>query len=143
MGKKLWGEKVRLARIRAGLKQSELAEQLKVSTRTILRIENGETDVGLPRLEQLATLLNVPVTFFITDTETPTAGNISVMQAEQELSRDAGVTVNLKASMDVFQKELTPEDIEKIKNILKALRESGETGHIGLTVDLTKSDDDL
>lgn len=132
----------------------ELAEELGVRYSTLWRKLNGKIRLDYPFLQRLAETLNVSVSYLTleTDDPTPVSGpesetakaeeSMELWEAEQELSKEAGVTVNLKASMDVFKKELDIKDIEKIKEMIKALRESGEKGHIGLNIDLTEATDD-
>jgi len=55
------GERVMLARRRAGLTQRELAEQLGISHVAVGQIERGETRPDLGKLAVLADALGVPL----------------------------------------------------------------------------------
>jgi transcriptional regulator with XRE-family HTH domain len=52
---------LRIARKRAGLSQSALAQHSGVDKRTISRIERAKADTVVPRLHALAVALSIPV----------------------------------------------------------------------------------
>ena len=58
------GRKIRLRRNELGKTQSCLAEMLGISFQQVQKIEKGVNRVGAARLQQIATALDVPVTFF-------------------------------------------------------------------------------
>ena len=53
------GENIRLARMRRGIKQSELAERVLVSRPTIRKLEKGEPSVSLAALVQVLDVLGL------------------------------------------------------------------------------------
>jgi len=58
------GRRIRLRRVELEISQSELAEKLGVSFQQIQKYEKGLNRVGAHRLQQTATALDVPITFF-------------------------------------------------------------------------------
>ena len=58
------GKRIRLRRVEQKISQAELGEQLGVSFQQVQKYEKGVNRVGAARLQQIATALNVPVTFF-------------------------------------------------------------------------------
>src|SRR5882757_6042285 len=58
------GKKIRLRRVEQRISQSDLGEKLGVSFQQIQKYEKGANRVGASRLQQIATALDVPVTFF-------------------------------------------------------------------------------
>jgi transcriptional regulator with XRE-family HTH domain len=58
------GRRIRLRRVEIGFSQSELADQLGVTFQQVQKYEKGVNRVGASRLQQVATALDVPVTFF-------------------------------------------------------------------------------
>ncbi len=58
------GERIRLRRTELGLSQSELGDQLGVSFQQVQKYEKGTNRVSAARLTQMATILQVPITFF-------------------------------------------------------------------------------
>jgi transcriptional regulator with XRE-family HTH domain len=61
------GKRVRLRRVEMKISQSELADKLGVSFQQVQKYEKGVNRVGAARLQQVATALDVPVTFFFDD----------------------------------------------------------------------------
>ncbi|MBI5840552.1 MAG: helix-turn-helix transcriptional regulator [Chloroflexi bacterium] len=55
------GKTIKLLRISKGLKQSDLAERIKVSTNYISLIENDKREPSLSFLKELASSLDIPV----------------------------------------------------------------------------------
>jgi transcriptional regulator with XRE-family HTH domain len=60
------GERIKRARMMAGLTQAELGNKLGLGLRQIQNIEKGETGVTIDRLEELSKTLNVPFSYFLT-----------------------------------------------------------------------------
>ena len=62
-----FGARIRLRRVEMKISQSELADKLGVSFQQVQKYEKGVNRVGAARLQQVATALDVPVTFFFDD----------------------------------------------------------------------------
>jgi transcriptional regulator with XRE-family HTH domain len=58
------GKRIRLRRVELDISQSDLADKLGVSFQQVQKYEKGVNRVGASRLQQIATALDVPVTFF-------------------------------------------------------------------------------
>lgn len=58
------GRRIRLRRVELKISQSELAHKLGVSFQQVQKYEKATNRVGAARLQQIATALDVPVTFF-------------------------------------------------------------------------------
>lgn len=58
------GHRIRLRRVEQGMSQAELGAKLGVSFQQVQKYEKGTNRVGAARLQQIATALEVPVTFF-------------------------------------------------------------------------------
>ena len=58
------GRRIRLRRVELEISQSELADKLGVSFQQVQKYEKGVNRVGANRLQQTATALDVPITFF-------------------------------------------------------------------------------
>src|SRR3981081_3692631 len=61
------GKRIRLRRVEQHISQSELADKLGVSFQQVQKYEKGVNRVDAARLQQIATGLDVPVTFFFDD----------------------------------------------------------------------------
>jgi len=58
------GKRIRLRRVEQHISQADLGDQLGVSFQQVQKYEKGVNRVGAARLQQIATALDVPVTFF-------------------------------------------------------------------------------
>lgn len=58
------GGRVRLRRMMLGMSQEKLGEQLGITFQQIQKYEKGTNRVGASRLQNIATVLSVPVGFF-------------------------------------------------------------------------------
>ena len=58
------GKRIRLRRVEQHISQTELADKLGVSFQQVQKYEKGVNRVGAARLQQIATALDVPITFF-------------------------------------------------------------------------------
>lgn len=58
------GQRIRAQRMMLGMSQTQVADRLDVTFQQIQKYERGVNRVGAGRLNQIATILGVPVTFF-------------------------------------------------------------------------------
>src|ERR1700712_5793480 len=58
------GKRIRLRRVEQHISQTELGDKLGISFQQVQKYEKGVNRVGAARLPQIATSLNVPITFF-------------------------------------------------------------------------------
>ncbi len=61
------GSRVRLRRMMLGLSQEKLGESLGITFQQIQKYEKGTNRIGASRLQNIATVLKVPVSFFFED----------------------------------------------------------------------------
>lgn len=61
------GQRIRMRRVEIDMSQTDLAAKLGVSFQQVQKYEKGVNRVGASRLQQIATALGVPVTFFFVD----------------------------------------------------------------------------
>ncbi|WP_273783772.1 MULTISPECIES: helix-turn-helix transcriptional regulator [unclassified Bartonella] len=61
------GKKIRYRRKYMGISQTELGKKLGVSFQQIQKYENGSNRVGAGRLQEIANILDVDISFFYTD----------------------------------------------------------------------------
>jgi transcriptional regulator with XRE-family HTH domain len=59
-----FGKRLRMRRLEQKMSQSQLGEVLGVSFQQVQKYEKGTNRVGASRLQQIATALDVPVTYF-------------------------------------------------------------------------------
>ena len=61
------GSRIRLRRTMLGMSQEKLGESLGITFQQIQKYEKGTNRVGASRLQNIASILNVPVSFFFDD----------------------------------------------------------------------------
>jgi transcriptional regulator with XRE-family HTH domain len=63
----LVGKRVRARRTELGMSQTQLAEVLKITFQQVQKYERGVNRVTCSRLSEIASALNVPITFFFSE----------------------------------------------------------------------------
>jgi transcriptional regulator with XRE-family HTH domain len=61
------GSRVRLRRTMLGMSQEKLGEQLGITFQQIQKYEKGANRIGASRLQEIASVLNTPISFFFED----------------------------------------------------------------------------
>lgn len=82
------GKRIRLRRVEQKISQAELGKALGVSFQQVQKYEKGVNRVGAGRLQQIATALDVPVTFFYD-------GDGKVREVESLLFLDSNFSLRL------------------------------------------------
>jgi transcriptional regulator with XRE-family HTH domain len=90
------GKKIRLRRVEQRLSQSDLGEQLGVSFQQVQKYEKGVNRVGATRLQQIATALDVSVTFFYD-------GDGKTKEVENLLFLDSAFSLRLQRAYSKIQ----------------------------------------
>jgi transcriptional regulator with XRE-family HTH domain len=78
------GSRVRLRRLMLKLSQTDLADGLGLSFQQVQKYEKGINRIGAGRLQQIAHILQVPVTFFF---ETPSPNPPPTVAQDQSLAK--------------------------------------------------------
>jgi transcriptional regulator with XRE-family HTH domain len=88
------GQRVRVRRLEKGLSQTELAMRIGVSFQQVQKYENGRNRISASRLQRIAELLDVPITFFFEVAQT-TSGDepLAYLQKEGSLKLECRVSV--------------------------------------------------
>lgn len=91
------GQRIRLRRVEVGISQQELGTKLGVSFQQVQKYEKGVNRVGAARIEQIAKVLDVPVTYFFGDGQEGQGINSTKHQSEIEslLFLDSKFTLRL------------------------------------------------
>jgi transcriptional regulator with XRE-family HTH domain len=89
---KILGLKIRQARTEVGLTLKEVGQALGSSAALVSEIEFGQREVGLPQLEVMALLFNVPIAYFWSDEPVEAADrNLPTVEAIALRQRIIGV----------------------------------------------------
>jgi transcriptional regulator with XRE-family HTH domain len=80
------GSRVRMRRLMLKLSQTDLADGIGVTFQQVQKYEKGMNRIGASRLQQIAHILQVPVTFFFETVETASPNRPKVAQ-DQSLAK--------------------------------------------------------
>ncbi len=86
--KNIFGDRVKSARQKAKLSQSDLASAMGLTQSQISKIEKGESDTSQENVKKLATILNVAVSYLMGETNNPDPNilkNIEPVQPQNEV----------------------------------------------------------
>jgi transcriptional regulator with XRE-family HTH domain len=122
------GSRVRLRRNMLGMSQEKLGEALGITFQQIQKYEKGANRVGASRLQAIATVLNVPVSFFFEDAP---GENGAVIRGLSEESSTAYVVDFLNSAEGLqlnraFVKIADPKVRRKIIDLVKSLSDVPE-----------------
>jgi transcriptional regulator with XRE-family HTH domain len=122
------GSRVRLRRNMLGMSQEKLGEALGITFQQIQKYEKGANRVGASRLQAIATVMNVPVSFFFEDAPGESGEVIRGLSEEGStayvvdfLNSAEGLQLNR-----AFVKISDPKVRRKIIDLVKSLTDSTE-----------------
>ena len=123
------GSRVRLRRMMLGMSQEKLGEQLGITFQQIQKYEKGTNRIGASRLQHIARVLSVPVSFFFEDApaspaENPTgvAEPASVNYVVDFLSSSEGIQLN-----KAFVRIKDAQQRRRIIDLVRAMAGDDET----------------
>lgn len=122
------GGRIRLRRTMLGMSQEKLGEQLGITFQQVQKYEKGTNRVGASRLQNIAGILGVPVSFFFEDapgdTDSSAAGGLAESSSSYVvnfLSSAEGLQLNR-----AFVKIADPKVRRRVIDLVKALAAEGE-----------------
>jgi len=117
------GRRIRLRRTMLGMSQEKLGESLGITFQQIQKYEKGTNRVGASRLQNISSILNVPVSFFFEDAPGEHGGGMSGLAEASSsnyvvdfLSSSEGLQLNR-----AFVKISDPKVRRKVVELVKAL----------------------
>ncbi|CCM74140.1 helix-turn-helix domain-containing protein [Rhizobium mesoamericanum] len=116
------GSRIRLRRTMLGMSQEKLGESLGITFQQIQKYEKGTNRVGASRLQNISSILNVPVSFFFEDAPGEQSGLSGMAEASSSnyvvdfLSSSEGLQLNR-----AFVKITDPKVRRKVVELVKAL----------------------
>ena len=99
------GKRIKIARIKADMKQDQLAERAKLSPTHVSNVETGTTKVSLSAIVSLANALDVTADDLLCD---------SVIHAKVQFERDIAELLE----------DCDPYEIRMVKDMTEALKET-------------------
>ncbi|QEK11653.1 helix-turn-helix transcriptional regulator [Crassaminicella thermophila] len=113
----MFGSRLKHLRSKKKITQQELAELLNVSPSTIGMYEQGRRDPDTNTIKFLANYFNVSTDYLLGIVDDPDVIRVTGDQVPKEL-RNIGVEY-LTLAKEMQDKEIPPEDIKKILDVLK------------------------
>jgi len=111
------GIRLKLRRVEQKMSQAELASKLDVSFQQVQKYEKGVNRIGASRVQQIATALDVPVTFFFDDAEAGKQANESKREVESLLFLDSSFSLMLRAYSAVKSQTVQRQFVLLIESI--------------------------
>lgn len=118
--KKLVGQRLQLLRLERNLTQEQMSEKLSLSTSAYCKIEYGETDLTLTRLNKIAEVFNMSAVELFTRIEGDTYNNYPKDYGRVWITRDSSI-VNVENNDDL--RELVKSNSRLIDVLLKRIEE--------------------
>lgn len=119
------GGRIRMRRTMLGLSQEKLGEGLGITFQQIQKYEKGTNRVGASRLQNIATILNVPVSFFFEAAPGEDAGRASRDLESSVVVEFLSSTEGLQFNRS-FAKIKDPKVRRKVVELVKALSTSDD-----------------
>lgn len=122
------GSRIRLRRTMLSMSQEKLGEALGITFQQIQKYEKGTNRVGASRLQNISSVLNVPVSFFFEDAP----GEQPIEQSGMSEANSSNYVVDFLSSSEglqlnrAFIKIEDPKVRRKIIDLTKALASSNE-----------------
>lgn len=123
------GSRIRLRRNMLGMSQEKLGEGLGITFQQIQKYEKGTNRIGASRLQHIATVLEVPVSFFFEDAPGSPQEAAGMGESKSEnfvidfLSSSEGLQLNR-----AFVQIKDPKVRRKVVDLVRALAGDGEEG---------------
>jgi transcriptional regulator with XRE-family HTH domain len=121
------GSRIRLRRTMLGMSQEKLGESLGITFQQIQKYEKGTNRVGASRLQNISSILNVPVSFFFEDAPGDQGAQGGMAEASSSnyvvdfLSSSEGLQLNR-----AFVKISDPKVRRRVVDLVKALAADAE-----------------
>ncbi|MCL6705713.1 helix-turn-helix domain-containing protein [Pseudomonas sp. R2.Fl] len=121
------GSRIRLRRTMLGMSQEKLGESLGITFQQIQKYEKGTNRVGASRLQNISSILNVPVSFFFEDAPGEQASANGMAEASSSnyvvdfLSSSEGLQLNR-----AFVKIADPKVRRRLVELVKTLAAEGD-----------------
>jgi transcriptional regulator with XRE-family HTH domain len=115
------GKRIRLRRVEQGLSQADLSSAIGVTFQQVQKYEKGGNRVGAFRLQQIATALDVPITFFYDDGSTGKRATGDQREVESLLFLDSSFSLRLlRAYASVKDQKVQRLFVSLIESIVAA-----------------------
>lgn len=126
------GSRIRTQRLLLRISQEKLAEGLGITFQQVQKYEKGTNRVGASRLQQIALLLGVPISYFFADAVT------GAQLGKAPLPEEDAVTAFL-SSREGIELNRAFQQVQNVKvrqNILQLVKSLGDASDLGANGDI-------
>lgn len=124
------GKRVRLRRTMLGMSQTTLATGLGITFQQVQKYEKGSNRIGASRLQNIAEILNVPVSFFFEEVPTGDGSTLQESEIMSFLNTPEGLQLNR-----TFARIKDSAMRKKLVGLIRTVVELGDTEITCGTVD--------
>src|SRR5450759_3848076 len=114
------GKRIRLRRVEQHISQADLGDKLGGSFQQVQKYEKGVNRVGAARLQQIATALDVPVTFFYDDDGLGKRASDGKREVESLLFLDSSFSLRLLRAYSAVPQHVQRQFVSLIESIAEA-----------------------
>ena len=98
------GDHIKQCRLSLGLSQADAAKKLDISTPAFCKIETGQTDLNISRLQQISKVFKVPVIQLLGLSVAPDSSEELATLKKELLEKDVEINKLRKKVIDLYDK---------------------------------------
>lgn len=98
------GDQIKQCRLALNLSQADAAKKLNISTPAFCKIETGQTDLNISRLQQISKVFKVPITQLLGLSAAPDSAEELAMLKKELMEKDEEINKLRKKVIDLYDK---------------------------------------
>lgn len=98
------GDQIKQCRLALNLSQADAAKKLNISTPAFCKIETGQTDLNISRLQQISKVFKVPITQLLGLSAAPDSSEELAMLKKELIEKDEEINKLRKKVIDLYDK---------------------------------------
>ncbi|KIA93727.1 hypothetical protein OC25_11805 [Pedobacter kyungheensis] len=98
------GDQIKQCRLALNLSQADAAKKLNISTPAFCKIETGQTDLNISRLQQISKVFKVPITQLLGLSAAPDSSEELAMLKKELMEKDEEINKLRKKVIDLYDK---------------------------------------
>jgi len=98
------GDNIKQCRLTLNLSQADAAKKLNISTPAFCKIETGQTDLNISRLQQISKVFKVPIVQLLGLNAAPDAAEELAMLKKELMEKDEEINKLRKKVIDLYDK---------------------------------------
>lgn len=98
------GDQIKQCRLALNLSQADAAKKLNISTPAFCKIETGQTDLNISRLQQISKVFKVPIIQLLGLSAAPDSAEELAMLKKELIEKDEEINKLRKKVIDLYDK---------------------------------------